>query len=172
MLRKGILCLLERGNYDGPFNDTLRITKTISLIGEDASTTKLTLHPAWVTEWMFASELSYFMHSIQIDAKDVKLVGFTLFSDGWDMQVNGDGAQIMSNIITINVVMNCSHQTCAYNTVTYSCYPNGTAKFYGTILHEPLTMADILILTQKATIGATMLVPIQTEMSQETHLTS
>ena len=134
---EGNTVFVRKGNYDGPFNDTLRITKTISLIGEDASTTKLTLHPAWVTEWMFASELSYFMHSIQIDAKDVKLTGVTLFSDGWDMQVNGDGTQIMSNIITINVVMNGSHQTCAYNTVTYSCYPNGTAKFYGTILHEP-----------------------------------
>ena len=129
----GDTVFVRKGDYDGPFNDTLRITKSISLIGEDAASTKLTLHPAWVTQWIFASELSGYTNAMEINATGVKVEGFTLLSEGWNIMVNGDGSQINGNIITLDVNLNGCHQTCTNNLVTYCCYPNGTARFYGII---------------------------------------
>ena len=130
----GDTVLVRKGTYDGPFNDTLRITKSISLIGEDASSTKLTLHPAWVTEWLFASELSYYAEAMNISAPNVKLAGFTILNDGWgDIVVKSDKAQVMSNIITSHVIMDGTYQTFAYNKISCVLYPNGTAKSYAAV---------------------------------------
>jgi nitrous oxidase accessory protein NosD len=128
---EGDTILVRKGTYDGPWNETLFINKTISLIGEDAATTKLIFHPAWVTQWIISSPVSGYIPSMQIDAKDVKLGGFTLLNDGWNIWISGDRAQVMGNIITTHVVMNGSYQTFAFNTITDSFYPNGTVKFHG-----------------------------------------
>ena len=70
---------------------------------------------------------------MEINATGVKVEGFTLLSEGWNIMVNGDGSQINGNIITLDVNLNGCHQTCTNNLVTYCCYPNGTARFYGII---------------------------------------
>jgi nitrous oxidase accessory protein NosD len=124
----GDVILVRKGTYDSPVNQTLVIDKTISLIGEDVSSTKIRFHPAWITEWIFANPVSYYAPSMQIIANDVKLEGFTIIDDGWYIQVEGDGAQIVGNIFTKNVKMTGSYQTCAFNTVSSLLYPNGTIK--------------------------------------------
>jgi len=43
----GDMIFVRKGNYDGPINDTLKIDKAISLIGEDANSTILNLYPAF-----------------------------------------------------------------------------------------------------------------------------
>ena len=131
--KDGDTIFVKKGNYDGPINGTLRITKSISLIGEDAATTTLMLHPAWVTRYIFASAISGYETSIDVNASGVKIQGFTIITDGWGMAVNGDDAQVTGNIITLAVSMNGCHQTCAYNLVTYCTFPNSSVRFYGSL---------------------------------------
>ena len=151
----GDTILVRKGTYDGPWNKTLFINKTISLIGEDASNTIINLHPAYVTEWLFSTYISYYVPSISIEAKDVTLCGFTIIDDGWYVQVKGDGAQIVGNVITKNVKMMGSYQTCAFNTVNSTFYPNGTLMQYGHIdLEGNYSRATANILVNGGTIGA------------------
>ena len=132
----GDTVFVRSGNYDGPINGTLKITKSISLIGENAATTKLTLHPAWYTRWLFASELSGYENSLEVNATGVVIEGFTFLTQGWNMNIEGDGAQLRGNILTFPVAMMGNHQVCSNNLLTYCCYPNGTAKSFGTVTLE------------------------------------
>ena len=129
----GYTILVRKGTYDGPWNQTLMINKTISLIGEDAENTKIIFHPAWFSEWYFATPLSGYYPSMVIDAEDVVIAGFTILTDGWAIKVNGNRAQVIGNIITTHFEMRGSHQTVAYNTITSLYYPNGTVKSYAHI---------------------------------------
>jgi hypothetical protein len=126
----GDTILVRKGTYDGPRNQTLMINKTISLIGEEAKSTKIIFHPAWYEEWYIGTLLSGYYSSMVVDAEDVTISGFTILTDGWSLRVNGDRARIMGNIITTHVEMTGSHQTFAYNTITSLYHPNGTIKSY------------------------------------------
>jgi nitrous oxidase accessory protein NosD len=150
----GDTILVRRGTYDGPWNQTLMINKTISLIGEDAENTRLIFHPGWYTEWFFPMwGLSGYEPSMVVDAEDVTVAGFTILTDGWNMRVNGDRARIMGNIITTHVEMKGSHQTFAYNTITSLYHPNGTIKSYAYVdLHGSYNTATANTLAN-GTIG-------------------
>jgi pectin methylesterase-like acyl-CoA thioesterase len=61
---------------------TLRINKALSLIGEDAVTTRITLNPPWIEyenpvpfDW---SQISHYDDAVKIEANNVKLSGFTI----------------------------------------------------------------------------------------------
>jgi hypothetical protein len=127
----GDIILVRKGIYEGPWNETVFINKTISLIGEDPSTTILRLHPLWYELFILGQCCGWtFSNSAQIQANNVIISGFTIESDGGNLWINGDNAKITGNIIKTIFQFNGSRGVCAYNTITQGLYPNGTANLW------------------------------------------
>jgi parallel beta-helix repeat protein len=130
----GDVILVRKGTYDGPLNQTLRINKALSLIGEDANDTTIRLHPPWVESFIGPVSIGWsWANSIQILANDVVISGFTITSDGGYIVANGNRTQIIGNIITTPFRIYGSYQTFAHNVLTESIYPNGTINSYGLV---------------------------------------
>ena len=65
-----------KGTYETPQDQTLVITKAISLVGEDADSTIIKLHPAWEQQgWNYMTPVYDFNHPIEIQASDVEISG-------------------------------------------------------------------------------------------------
>lgn len=75
----------------------LTINKTISLIGEDAKTTIISLHPP--SKPLFTSNILVYDSPIQITASQVTISGFTITSDGGAVSSQGKDNEISSNYI-------------------------------------------------------------------------
>jgi nitrous oxidase accessory protein len=95
----GDTIFFKKGTYDGPIDQTVIIDKTISLIGENAESTVLSLHPKYNVTWILTQSFVASDDAITINANDVKLLNLTLFFMG-DIRANGDRAQIIGNNIT------------------------------------------------------------------------
>jgi nitrous oxidase accessory protein NosD len=95
----GDTILVKKGTYEGPRDQTLVIDKSISLIGEDANSTILNLHPAYTEWWILTQSYTSYSNAITVDANDFKLSGFTISTQG-DISVSGERTQITGNIIT------------------------------------------------------------------------
>lgn len=114
----GDTIFVRKGNYEGPKDQTLVINKTLSLIGEDARNTKINLHPLWIESWFFTYP-SYYDTPMEIVANDVTISGFTITSDGGTISINGNGTQIIGNIIKTDLkIVSGSYQTITKNTLT------------------------------------------------------
>ncbi|MGD2066814.1 MAG: NosD domain-containing protein [Candidatus Bathyarchaeota archaeon] len=113
----GDTVFVKRGNYEGPINQTLLINKTISVIGENPKTTKLFLHPEWVTVTIITADLSHYAEPIRIEASNVSISGLTINSDGGEISANGDRAIITGNIFGVSVALSGSHQLFTENTL-------------------------------------------------------
>ena len=137
----GDTILVRKGSYESTKNQTLFIKKTISLIGEDAKSTIINLHPPLVPMNIFTYEYMGYLNSIRIDANWVKLSGFTITSDGGDLSATGNGTQIIGNDMSFRVsatgygtrivgntltgiALSGSNQTIAQNTIL-----KGTGEF-------------------------------------------
>jgi nitrous oxidase accessory protein NosD len=122
---EGDTIFVRKGTYEGAENQTLMINKTISLIGENAKTTKINMHPEWVTSTIFTTTISGYAFPIRIEANDVRLSGFTITSDGGQLWVGANRTQITDNIITIHLQVNngltiiTDYTTIARNTLTH-----------------------------------------------------
>ena len=91
---------VRKGNYDGPINDTLRIDKSISLIGEDANSTILNLYPAFGITYQLFYPFYEYTDSISVKANDFVLSNFTIFArNGGNVSIIGDSARIIGNLI-------------------------------------------------------------------------
>jgi parallel beta-helix repeat protein len=98
--KEGDTIFVKKGTYEGPKDQTLVIDKSISLIGEDANSTILNLHPAYTEWWVLTQHFFNYSNAIVIDANDVALSNFTIIpSPGGDVSVNGDKIRITDNII-------------------------------------------------------------------------
>jgi hypothetical protein len=95
---------VKKGIYEGAQNQTLFINKTISLIGEDAASTTINLHPPLVPMSIFTYQYMGYLDAIRIDANEVKLSGFTISSDGGDLSAAGNGNQIIGNNLSFRVL--------------------------------------------------------------------
>jgi parallel beta-helix repeat protein len=95
----------------------LIISRTISLIGEDAETTTLSLHPQWVTQVFITTPLSYYAAPIKIEASNVKISSLTINSDGGEISANGDRTQMSKNILSVSVSLQGSNQSFTENTL-------------------------------------------------------
>jgi len=137
---EGDTIFIKKGTYEYPKNQTLVINKTIALIGEDANTTRINLHPPLIQMNIFTFTYMGYSDAIKLEANDIKLSGFTIQSDGGSISASGNGAQITGNIINIalsstgdctqitgntmkSINLNGSNQTIMQNTIT------GTATF-------------------------------------------
>lgn len=109
---------VKKGIYDGPINQTIVINKTLSLIGENPETTILNLHPAWVVQsWDFTMTPVYgYEHSVEIQASDVELSGFTFKGPG-NFYVKGYNTQISNNVITVYLWLVGSKDNASHNNI-------------------------------------------------------
>jgi hypothetical protein len=114
----GDTIFVRKGTYEGPINQTLVIKKKLSLIGEDASSTKINLHPALVPLVIFTQTFGTYANPIKIEADDVKLSGLTITSDGGSISVAGDAVQITGNILSMGISANGHRIEITRNTIT------------------------------------------------------
>jgi hypothetical protein len=99
---QGATIYVKKGTYEVPINQTLVINKTLSLIGEDARNTIISLHPAYNVTWILTTPFFSYSDAITIDANDVKLLNLTIIiaNPGGYISATGDRTQIIGNTIT------------------------------------------------------------------------
>jgi len=96
----GDTVFVKKGTYA---ESTLVISKPLSLVGEDANSTLINLHPPQVPQTIFTQTLWVYSSPVKIEADGVKLAGFTITSDGGMMSAYADSARIEGNVIGMGV---------------------------------------------------------------------
>jgi pectin methylesterase-like acyl-CoA thioesterase len=99
---EGDTIFVKKGIYEGPINQTLVISKSLSLIGEDANNNIINLHPAYTVTWIMTTPFFSYSDAITINANDVKLLNLTIIiaSPGGYISATGDRTQIIGNNIS------------------------------------------------------------------------
>lgn len=111
----GDLVFVKSGTYQ---ESMLVINKSISLIGENATRTKVYLNPPFINVTIFTVTFEMRDGSIKINANDFKLSGFTFFSLGGISSIAGDRLEIIGNTIPTGLTVSGSCSTIADNTIT------------------------------------------------------
>jgi nitrous oxidase accessory protein NosD len=95
----GDTVFVKKGLYE---EKTLQISKTLSLVGEDANTTTINLHPPYNVTWILTQPFFSYSDAIAIVANDVRLSNLTIsiHPPGGYISANGDRIQIAGNNIT------------------------------------------------------------------------
>jgi nitrous oxidase accessory protein len=95
----GDTVFVKKGIYE---EKTLQISKTLSLVGEDANTTTISLHPPYNVTWILTSPFFSYSDAITIVANDVRLSNLTIsiHPPGGYISAIGDRIQIAGNNIT------------------------------------------------------------------------
>ena len=123
---------IRGGNYDGPQNQTLIINKKISLIGETAQTTILTLHPNYEVKAFRTGPYVYlYDDAMNIYANDFSVSGITIYTDrvqetpdivvggGKIINIYGDRSTINHNKIEILEIHEGSNHNITQNTIRH-----------------------------------------------------
>ena len=136
----GDVIFVKKGTYDGSANKTLLVDKTISLIGEEAKSTILNLHPKYVEPdspfpWY---NIPYYEKGVMMEAQNVLFSGFTIRSTGL-IFVAGQNNQIIDNMFEANLWLansqiNVSHNTIK-NGITCQASSNIIARNKGDAVH-------------------------------------
>jgi Periplasmic copper-binding protein (NosD) len=108
---------VKKGTHEGPINQTLTVSKAIAIVGEDAETTMISLHPEWVTIDVCGTQLSDYASPLEIMAPDIKISGLSITSDGGEISVKGDGARITENIFFTSIELQGNQETFSRNTL-------------------------------------------------------
>jgi hypothetical protein len=110
----GDTLLVKKGTYE---EKTLEISKTLSLIGEDANQTTINLYPPYNETWILTQSFRTYANAITINTNDVELEGFTISANGGDIYVTGDRTQIIKNTIAAELIIEGSHSNVTENTM-------------------------------------------------------
>jgi len=102
----GDTIFVKKGTHEGPINRTLVIDKSISLMGEDVNSTKMSLHPPLVPKSIFTYNYMGYAEPIRITTSDVEISGFTIITAGGGISANGNGTKIIGNILGMSVSAN------------------------------------------------------------------
>jgi hypothetical protein len=112
---------VRKGTYE---ETTLAINKSILLIGEDFTSTTISLHPPWVPTGEYhlgngTLEPDYgYDNPIKITADKVNISGFTIISNTSSLtRISGNGAQITGNYITTGLFLENAGQNVSGNIV-------------------------------------------------------
>jgi nitrous oxidase accessory protein NosD len=116
----GDVISVKSGTYDTPQDQTVRITKSISLVGEDASSTVINLHPAWAFQggWNGVTPVYGFNDALEIKASDVEISGLTFSSEGGSIRATGSGILIRNSKIETYLSASGRYQNISQNTIT------------------------------------------------------
>ena len=113
--KDGDTILVKKGIYE---EETLEINRALSIVGQDAANTVISLHPPLVTTTVFTQVFTSHANPINIKADDVKLSGFTINSDGGEISATGNKTLITGNVINAVVHLRGSYQTVSENNLT------------------------------------------------------
>jgi nitrous oxidase accessory protein len=96
---EGDIIFVKKGTYQIPTNQTLMISKSISLIGEEADNTVISLNPGYNVTYILTTPFFNLKDAIIVEADDVTLSGFTIdiSSPGGYISVTGDRNKIIGN---------------------------------------------------------------------------
>jgi nitrous oxidase accessory protein NosD len=108
---EGDTVYIKSGRYE--INETLTINKSISIIGEDASTTLL-CGPG-VNPWMFSLEAA--IAAIEVNADNFKISQVTIENCDVGISVSGEGTEVSNTVMPITYVRG-SHSVISNNTIT------------------------------------------------------
>jgi len=95
----GDTIFVKKGTYE---EQTLTITKTLSVIGEDVNNTKINLYPPYNETWILTTPFFDYSNAITITANDVRLSNLTLAiaAPGGYISATGDRIQVTGNSIS------------------------------------------------------------------------
>ena len=99
----GDTIFIKKGTYEGPVNQTLIISKTLSLVGENTKDTRIKLHSPLVPMRLFTLEYMGYLEAIKVEASSFKLANLTVTGDGGGISVTGDATEIIGNVIGIEI---------------------------------------------------------------------
>ncbi len=127
---EGDTIFVKKGTYE---EKTLEINKTLSLIGEDAESTRINLDPLLrtVVVDVLGHTASFLDSSITVEANDFRLSGFTInlnntnFSGG-SISIVGNGTRITDNKITTEMYVHGSYVNILENTFSNAVNVNGS----------------------------------------------
>lgn len=91
---QGDTILVKSGTYN---EQTLKINKQLTLTSDIPYQATISLHPTTYTVNFYGTPLQEYNDSIDIYSDNVKLIGFTIVSDGGDFSANGNHIQIINN---------------------------------------------------------------------------
>jgi parallel beta-helix repeat protein len=144
----GDTIFVKKGTYK---EQTLTINKTLSLIGEDADNTIISLHPPWVPTGGYSpfGEPEYFYDfPIKITANNVKVSGFKIISNSSrSPRLSGVGTQITGNNITTGLWLENAEQSITGNIVRGSiqCIGNNHTIANNNLDHVWIFGSEILV---------------------------
>jgi hypothetical protein len=93
---QGDTILVKNGTYN---EQTLKINKQLTLTSEIPYQATISLHPPTYTINFYGTPLQEYNDSIDIYSNNVKLIGFTIVSDGGAFSANGNHIQIINNTL-------------------------------------------------------------------------
>jgi nitrous oxidase accessory protein NosD len=139
----GEVIMVKSGTYETPQDQTIKITKSISLIGEDADNTIINLHPAWgaILGW-HVTPVYGFNDALVIQASDVEILGLTISSDGGSISAIGSGIQIKNSKIETHLLVSGSYQNISQNTMTGGIRCGGS---FNTIAENRISGGEVFV---------------------------
>jgi parallel beta-helix repeat protein len=102
----GDTILVRSGTYEGPINSTIKIDKSVSIIGENNKDTIINLYPAYSVTWILYQPIYGYSDAIIITADSCSLQDLTIqINPGGDIMAGGnkiliEGNQIMTGQTT------------------------------------------------------------------------
>jgi nitrous oxidase accessory protein len=134
----GDTIFVKKGTYE---ERTLEISKTLSLIGEDASNTEINLHPPYNETWILTQSFRHYANAITINTDDVALEGLKISGNGGDIYVTGDRMQITKNTIAAELIIEGSHSNITENIM----FRLSTSGFEGNIIGNNIVSGSIFL---------------------------
>jgi hypothetical protein len=152
----GDTIFVKKGIYE---EGTLVIDKSITLVGESAANTIISLNPPWVPTGGFdlSGRIYAYDHAIKITANNVTLSGFSIISrvpSGGVPRVTGSGIQITDNYITTGLFLEHAGQNVTGNIVRGGIECVGSDKVIANnILDSVWIMAEDVLVTGNTISG-------------------
>jgi len=134
----GDTIFVKKGIYE---EDTLEISKSLFIIGQEVENTVVNLYPPLVTSTIFTQTFTSYANPININADDVKLSGLTINSEGGEISATGNRTQITGNILNTDVHLRGSYQTVSKNNLTADVTCSGGA--YGNVYQNNVVNGNI-----------------------------
>jgi nitrous oxidase accessory protein len=125
---EGDTVFVKRGNYEGPFNQTLVINKTIVLQGESRETTILNLSPPLVPMNIFTYYYMGYLAAIEVNSDNVKISALTINAPGGGISATGSQIQIVDVVATTDLSLKGSWATISQNTIKDGISVTGNAN--------------------------------------------
>jgi parallel beta-helix repeat protein len=119
----GETIFVKKGTYDLSEGEGLLIDKSVSLIGEESTSTIITLHPLLIQPTQ-PFTYPYYKGAVEITANEVCLSGLTVRSsnDGGQLCISGNRAEISNNSLGVQLLLQGSSNNIFENSLSRGIY--------------------------------------------------